>query len=259
MRRVRWPRSAVRHAPVPTAAALARSLPRQASRRALSSRQESSSAIGADELFLMDLNGFLVVRGAIPPEQIDAANAAVDAHSAGFVERVEPDLRNTSAGTPLAGDGVSGRRDLGGCLGWPQPHSQPFRNWLAHPKLSAYLTAFCGEGYRMDHLPLLIAQHAGSEGFHLHGGPLTSTGRLNPTLQYRCDAHGTMYHSLLAMAVQLSDHPEGSGGFCVVRGSHKLNLAMPEKFVHGEYATEHLHQPATKKGDVIFFSEATVQ
>ena len=208
---------------------------------------------------MMDLNGHLLVRGAVSGAEIDAANAAVDAHADGFVERLEPDLRNTDAGTPLAGDGVSGRRDLGGCLGWPGPHSHPFRNWLAHPKLSRYLTAFCGEGYRMDHLPLLISQHAGSEGFHLHGGPLTSTGRLNPTLQYRCDSHGTMYHSLLAMAVQLSDHPEGSGGFCCVRGSHKLNIPLPSKFVHGQYATEHLHQPVTKKGDVIFFSEATVQ
>jgi hypothetical protein len=207
----------------------------------------------------MDLNGFLVVPGVLSNAEIDAANAAIDAHAEGFVERLDPELRNTEAGTPLAGDGSCGRRDLGGCLGWPAPHSQPFRSWLAHPKLSRYLSAFLGEGYRMDHLPLLISQHKGSEGFHLHGGPLTSTGRLNPTLQYRCDSHGTMYNSLVAMAVQLSDHPEGSGGFCVVRGSHKLNLAMPGKFVHGKYATEHVFQPLTKKGDVVFFSEATVQ
>jgi hypothetical protein len=227
--------------------------------RYVSSRQEASEAISADELFLMDLNGFLVVPGLLSDAEIDAANVAIDAHAEGFIERLDPDLRNTEAGTPLAGDGSSGRRDLGGCLGWPTPHSQPFRSWLAHPKLSNYLTAFLGEGYRMDHLPLLISQHKGSEGFHLHGGPLTSTGRLNPTLQYRCDAHGTMYNSLVAMAVQLSDHPEGSGGFCVVRGSHKLNLPMPGAFVHGEYATEHVYQPVTKKGDVVFFSEATVQ
>jgi hypothetical protein len=30
--------------------------------------------------------------------------------------------------------------------------------------------------YRMDHLPLIIGQHHGSEGFALHGGPL-SPGR----------------------------------------------------------------------------------
>lgn len=260
MWRIRWP--AVVSAPTrPTSAALRRVVDEtlRLHCRHVSSRQEASEAIGADELFLMDLNGFLVVPGLLSDAEIDAANAAIDAHAEGFVERLDPDLRNTEAGTPLAGDGSSGRRDLGGCLGWPTPHSQPFRSWLAHPKLSNYLTAFLGEGYRMDHLPLLISQHKGSEGFHLHGGPLTSTGRLNPTLQYRCDSHGTMYNSLVAMAVQLSDHPEGSGGFCVVRGSHKLNVPMPGAFVHGEYATEHVYQPVTKKGDVIFFSEATVQ
>lgn len=105
----------------------------------------------------MDLNGFVVVRGALTAAEVDAANAAVDAHAEGFVERVEPDLRNTTAGTPLAGDGVSGRRDLGGCLGWPQPHSQPFRSWLAHPKLASYLTAFCGEGCTLTQATTLFA------------------------------------------------------------------------------------------------------
>ena len=44
----------------------------------------------------MDLNGFVVVRGALTAAEVDAANAAVDAHAEGFVERVEPDLRNTT-------------------------------------------------------------------------------------------------------------------------------------------------------------------
>ena len=30
-----------------------------------------------------------------------------------------------------------------------------------------------GEGYRMDHQPLVIAQDADSEGFSLHGGPIS--------------------------------------------------------------------------------------
>jgi hypothetical protein len=207
--------------------------------------------------FLFDLNGFLIVRGVLNTTEVQQANSAIDAHAAAFQER-DGMLRNTAPGTPLAGDGVSGRRDLGGALGWDAPHREPFRALLAHPKLSGYLRELCGEGYRADHLPLIIAQHKGSEGFALHGGPLHGDGRLNPTLQYRCDNHGTIFNSLLAMSVQLSDHGEGDGGFAVVRGSHKINLPMPEAFANGEIETDCMHQPVTKAGDVIFFSEATV-
>jgi hypothetical protein len=67
-----------------------------------------------------------------------------------------------------------------------------------------------------------------------------------------------MFNSLLAMSVQLSDHDAGAGGFAVVRGSHKINLPMPEAFANGEVETDCMYQPPTKAGDVVFFSEATV-
>ena len=123
----------------------------------------------------------------------------------------------------------------------------------------------CGEGYRMDHQPLLVAQEANSEGFSLHGGPISgggedaSDGRFNPELQYRF-VNGEMWTSLLAASVQLCDHNPGDGGFCVVRGSHKLNLPVPSDFANGVSADfkEHVYQPATKAGDVVIWSEATV-
>lgn len=70
--------------------------------------------------------------------------------------------------------------------------------------------------------------------------------------------NGEFYNSLLAMSVQLSDHNAGDGGFCVVRGSHKINFPVPTTFMHGQDAQEHLYQPITHAGDVVFFSEATV-
>ena len=67
-----------------------------------------------------------------------------------------------------------------------------------------------------------------------------------------------MWNSLLAMSVCLCDANAGDGGFCVVRGSHKLNFAMPDAFANGFFGREHIYQPEIKKGDVIFFSEATI-
>merc|ERR1719265_58323 len=111
----------------------------------------------------------------------------------------------------------------------------------------------------MDHMPLVLLQNKGSEGFALHGGPLTEAGRFNPMLQYRC-VGGELFNSLLAVSVQLSDHGPGDGGFCVVRGSHKSNFPLPRGFADGggELDGDHLHQPATRAGDVVLFSEATV-
>ena len=67
-----------------------------------------------------------------------------------------------------------------------------------------------------------------------------------------------MWNSLLAMSVCLCDVDSSDGGFCVVRGSHKLNFAMPDAFANGHFGKEHIYQPELKKGDIVFFSEATV-
>jgi hypothetical protein len=110
----------------------------------------------------------------------------------------------------------------------------------------------------MDHLPLILAQNKGSEGFQLHGGTIDCTsGEYNPHLAYHCH-HGNIRSSLLGCNVILADHNAGDGGFCVVPGSHKSNFKMPKGMVDGEKYEEFIIQPATKAGDVILFSEGTV-
>lgn len=211
--------------------------------------------ISEEELFLFDLEGYLVVRNVFSAEEVAAMNAAVEKHRGDFKER-HGELRNTKEGTPLSGDGQTGRRDLGGMLSWPPSESSSFRDVMTHPKLVPYYHALVGEGYRLDHLPLLIAQVKGSEGFSLHGGPIKENGEPNFYLQYQ-HLQGKVRNSLLAAAVQLTDIGEGDGGFCVLRGSHKSNFPVPQSIVHGLGHTTHLHQPSTKAGDVVFFSEAT--
>lgn len=223
--------------------------------------QVGDTAVGLftdSQKYMFDLNGFILLRGVLSASEVAAANRAIDEHAHMAHERTGI-LRNTRLRTPLAGDGSRGRVDLGGMLSWPKPHCEVFRELLAHPRLVPTLTALCGPGYRMDHMPLGLLQDKGSEGFALHGGPLASDGRFNPTLQYRC-VGGDMFNSLLAVSVQLTDHNSGDGGFCVVRGSHKSNFPVPKEFVDGGGAlgSDHLHQPVTRAGDVLVFSEATV-
>mmetsp|Transcript_6837 Transcript_6837/g.21561 ORF Transcript_6837/g.21561 Transcript_6837/m.21561 type:complete len:309 (+) Transcript_6837:343-1269(+) len=214
-----------------------------------------ASGLTPHERFLFDLNGYLVVRGALSTDEVAALNAAVDAHESDAVSRDATALRNAKRVGAFGAKGS--RRDLGGMLHWEEPG---FRELLAHPKLAPYVTALCGAGYRLDHQPMVLLQDGGSEGFSLHGGPMRSDEEFNPELQYRCVA-GKPWNTLVAMSAHLVDAPAGAGGFCVVKGSHKSNFAVPPEWCAGldaDFAREHVYQVETKAGDVVFFSEATV-
>ena len=79
------------------------------------------------ERYLFDLNGFIVVRNVFTADEIARANAAIDARSERIVER-KGDLRlGGNKGDPLAGDGVTGRADLGGCLLYTSPSPRDMR------------------------------------------------------------------------------------------------------------------------------------
>lgn len=208
------------------------------------------------ERYLFDLNGYIIIRNVLTPEEVAAANAVIDKHQAEMIERKEDALRNAVKGTKMYGDGT-GRKDLGGVLEWGDD-SKIFKSILAHPRLLPLFHGILGKGYRMDHLPFLIAQDKGAEGFALHGGTVDcSTGMYNPELAYTCH-NGFIRSALLACSVVLTDHDPGFGGFCVVPGSHKSNFKMPEGMVDGEAHSEYIQQPATKAGDVVLFSEGTV-
>lgn len=214
--------------------------------------------------YLFDLNGYIIVRGILNPKELNSANMAIDKRIDNLAkERKNNILRNTKEGTPLAGNGTTGRKDLGGILEWTD--TDVFKSILDHPKLIPYFHEFCGEGYRMDHSPFIIIQDEGAEGFALHGGSIdVLSGEYNPHLAYSC-IHGKIYNPLLAVSVVLSDHDRGDGGFVVVKGSHKSNFPAPISIINGELSKEELqdeedllHQPVTKAGDIILFSEGTV-
>ena len=215
------------------------------------------NAMSDAEKYIFDLNGYIVLRGIFSPEEVASANSAIDKHSDDVLER-KGVLRNTRNDSGMAGDGLSGRMDLGGILGWPEGERDFFRSVLAHPKLVPYFTELLGKGYRMDHQPFCIVQNKGSEGFALHGGMIdVESGKFNPFLAYSC-VQGQMNNCLLACSVVLTDHNAGDGGFCVVRGSHKSNFAAPTEMINGDAYREFLVQPETNAGDVILFSESTV-
>ena len=90
--------------------------------------------MNATDKYLFDLNGYIVVRNVFTKAEVLTANSVIDKHASDAQERLHDDLRNTLPNTPLAGDGVGGRQDLGGILEWGAD-SSIFRNVLDHSKL----------------------------------------------------------------------------------------------------------------------------
>lgn len=212
--------------------------------------------------YLFDLNGFLVLKNAFDADAVKAANEAVDAHVHTLRER-SGKLRTSALygreSPALAGDGSTGRIDGGGLLAWAAPHADVFRSVLAHPALVPALTDLVGAGYRLDHSPLLLAMERGAEGHTLHGGAVTEAGEPAWPLRYEC-AGGQMRNQLLTVCLQLTDAPEGAGGFCVVPGSHKANFPIPPALADlgDEELNQFVRQPALMAGDVLVFSEAAL-
>ena len=177
----------------------------------------TTAGLSAKQRYLFDLNGFLVLKGALSPDEVKAANDAIDANADKLHER-KGQLRTSALygreSSALAGDGETGRIDGGGMLGWAAPHREPFRNTLAHPKLVGAMTDLMGAGYRLDHSPLLLAMEKGAEGHTLHGGAVTEAGEPAWPLRYEC-VGGQMRNQLLTVCLQLTPAPAGAGGFAL--------------------------------------------
>lgn len=209
------------------------------------------------ERYLFDLNGFLIVRNVLSPAEIASCHAAIDNHMADAIPRSDPTLRNAIEGSPMYGSGPP-RIDLGGIFEWGTIESRVFKSILAHPRLLPIFHELLGRGYRLDHIPFVLMNNKGGEGFQLHGGTVDCTsGEYNSHLAYTCH-NGNIRSNLLGCNVMLVDHNPGDGGFCVVPGSHKSNFKMPSGMVDGLAHSEYIIQPATKAGDVVLFSEGTV-
>jgi ectoine hydroxylase-related dioxygenase (phytanoyl-CoA dioxygenase family) len=219
--------------------------------------QEYPLEMSEAERYLFDLNGYIIIRNVLTPDQIAACHEAIDVHIDEAIPRSDPTLRNAVEGSPMYGSGPP-RLDLGGIFEWGNEQSNVFKSILAHPRLVPLFHGILGKGYRLDHLPFVLMNNKGGEGFQLHGGTVDCvSGEYNANLAYSC-YNGNIRSALLGCNVMLVDHNPGDGGFCVVPGSHKSNFKMPEGMVDGIHHCEYIQQPATKAGDVVLFSEGTV-
>jgi Phytanoyl-CoA dioxygenase (PhyH) len=197
--------------------------------------------------YLFDLNGYLVIEGALAPEEIAACNEAID-HNLEHVRRRTGEQLLSGGSSALVAE--QGRGDIGGMLTWPKPWCQPFRDLLVHASTTPVLLELLGDGFRLDHL-YGILMTAGTEGHVLHGG-----GTADDLTSFYQFHNGRMRCGLTVVSWQLTDADEGQGGFACVPGSHKANYPAPRDVLRLEKDLGCVRQVAAKAGSAIIFTEA---
>ena len=205
------------------------------------------------EKYLFDLQGFLIVRDFLTPEEIHAFNEVLDANSDKRSEFGPPGPQEK----PFSGQfgAYSFWIDM---IAWEQPWCQPFRNLIAHRKLIPYLNTMMGRGWKIDHGVEVLTMKEGCEGLTLHGhGNVDFNGSRHYVYQ-----NGRMRCGLIVCQFYLTDVNDGDGGLCLVPGSHKANFPFPmdrgpRNLEEWEIYKDVVYQPILKAGDLIIFNEAT--
>jgi len=198
-----------------------------------------------EEKYYFDLRGYLIIRGALSPDEIRACNDAIDAHA----DQVAENDQNLSGPSKVL-KGPKGRFEVTGMLGWTEPYRAPFRKMLIHPLVVSRLNELCGPRFRLDHGPLMIAMEKGSQGFKLHGA-----GEPFGAANWYHVQNGRIRCRGVTVAWQLTDCNSGDGGFATVPGSHKSQFRTPHGVIRVDDDMDLAIQPEMKAGDLMFFAE----
>ena len=188
-----------------------------------------------EEKFRFDLEGYLVVKDVLTPDEVAELNRISD--------RVFP--RDYLDGNDSKGRGKV-RRDT--FVSRWDPACQKLLN---HPKIVPYLVDLVGAKFRIDHdYAIFMAPNSG--GGNLHGLPEWGKHRF-----YHYQG-GEMRNGLTVVTFCLAPARKGDGGFVCIPGSHKTNFAdyLPEDVRTLSRVPHYVIQPEVDAGDVIIFTEA---
>ncbi|MBM3213721.1 hypothetical protein FJZ36_02245 [Candidatus Poribacteria bacterium] len=177
--------------------------------------------MNAQEMFLFDLGGFLIVPGLLTADEVAAFNAIID---------------RDRAANPRKGVSFDFMR-----------LDASFRALIDDRRILPYMRTMCGEHVRLDHT-YGLEMTRGEGHSNLHGGPYRDNGS-----HYYAWHQGRMWNGLVVISIALAPQRPGDGGFIVVPGSHKSNLPLQM-----DHDGDRVLQPALEPGDAILFTEALV-
>ncbi len=184
-----------------------------------------------EEKYRFDLQGFLVIPGALSAEQLAALNAFTDAKLA----TADPAKTTYRFGQNL--------------------DEKVVREVIAQPRALTILETVLSRSARLDHDYLDVIKPKaglGPIGATLHGG-----GEPHDSGQFYHFKNGRMFNGLVVLAYALKDCNPGDGGFACVPGSHKANYPLPESWRDmAQGFGPGVQVISCKAGDAILFTEA---
>jgi ectoine hydroxylase-related dioxygenase (phytanoyl-CoA dioxygenase family) len=205
-----------------------------------------------EEQYLFDLRGYLVLRNVLSEAEVDEINCIIDkavphweekARAKQAITGIGHDVISTENHDPTKGH-VGFMSSL--LLDW----GEPMRRLVGHKKVLPYLIDLIGPSLRLDH-QFAVLMKAGSVGEPLHGGNTPHVQ--GEFFEFK---NNKICCGLTVVSIALCDVQAGSGGFCMIPGSHKSHFPLPDAF--RGYSSECVVQPALSKGDAVIFPEALI-
>lgn len=195
----------------------------------------------AEEKWFFDLNGFVVIRNAIPRADIDR-----------MVELAHKWCKLPDAELPKPMETYGGEKAIVPGKMRPLCHveyaDEVFRRTAMNHEIMKrvlYLTDNCPQLL----MTALQVYPKGSGDLALHNGQVGAIR--NPANDYQV-GDGRIFATFLNAAIMLVDHPPGQG-FCCVPGSHKAYFKAPADL--NPRSGFPIHCPTANAGDVVLFTE----
>ncbi len=192
----------------------------------------------AEEKYLFDLMGYIVVEDVLEPAEVAELNELLDRYDLWQNKGKEPFVEQWNYSDDFIIVGPVHRWD------------DAFRRLIGDERIRSYLFDLVGEQVRYD-VGHAILMRKGDKSLTLHGGSTP----FNPAQCYAWH-QGTIYNSLIAISFALVDALPEQGGFAAIPGSHKANFACPDNFKTFEKVGPWIQEVAIKAGSAIIFSEA---
>ncbi|HZC25452.1 MAG TPA: phytanoyl-CoA dioxygenase family protein [Actinopolymorphaceae bacterium] len=185
-----------------------------------------------EDRYLFDLQGYLTIPDAIPPDLLVRLNAQIDSAVA---QETEPDMRTHRFGDLL-------ERDVA------------FRELIDLPAVVDVLVDTLGADFRLDHTYAdVIRSGEGPIGTRLHGGAVPFRAA-----EYYPVRSGEIRSGLVAVGFNLRDVGPDDGGFACVPGSHKSAFRFPEAWKQLSTVHPCVRRVTGPAGTAVVFTEALV-
>ena len=142
-----------------------------------------AAAMDAEQAYVFDVNGFIVLRNVLTQEELGELRALAKPVEAGNMESML--------------------------------HLKIYRDTMCHPAVTPIIQQLCGDNYRLDHLNVHTHVAAGFKGGGLHGSHHPGGG----AGFYQLLNGAQFLNGLISVTYELYDTHCNNGGFCCIPGA----------------------------------------